>query len=136
VHACSHCLISSSRRSLRGRFLDGFTPIMFTLHKHMTAFAPSMHTWTILGEEFEYDELKDVANHGADTGVSGFTYSSDLYDKFEKYEDVIMDRLEELGYTMAEVFDRQGFETVQQFREWACWVYLESEAYNITCDDL
>ena len=68
--------------------------------------------------------------------MSGFTYSSDLYDKFEENEDVIMDRLEELGFTMAEAFEQQGFETLQQFREWACWVYLESEAYNITCDDL
>ena len=37
----------------------------------MTALAN--RTWTILGEQFEYDELKDIAQYGADTGVHGFT---------------------------------------------------------------
>jgi hypothetical protein len=97
---------------------------------HMTALAN--RTWTILGEEFEYDELKDIANHGADTGVHGFTYSSDLHDMYEEYTDVIDDHINELGYTMAEVFEERGFDTLQQYKEWACWVYLESMALVIT----
>jgi hypothetical protein len=96
----------------------------------MTALAN--RTWTILGEEFEYDELKDIANHGADTGVHGFTYSSDLHDMYEEYTDVIDDHINELGYTMAEVFEERGFDTLQQYKEWACWVYLESMALVIT----
>lgn len=89
-------------------------------------------THIILGEEFEYDELVDIANHGADTGVHGFTYSSDLYDMFESFEDDIMDMLESLGFTLADVFEEKGFDTLQQFREWACWVYLEVTAARIT----
>ena len=96
----------------------------------MTALAE--RTWTILGEEFEFDELKDIANHGADTGVHGFTYSSDLYDMYEEYTDVIEDHLEDLGYTMAEIFTERGFDTLQQYREWACWAYLEHMALMIT----
>ena len=52
-------------------------------------------THIILGEEFDTDELRDIAEHGANTGVHGFTYSSDLHDMFDKYEDQIMDDLDE-----------------------------------------
>ena len=96
----------------------------------MTALAE--RTWTILGEEFEYDELKDIANHGADTGVHGFTYSSDLHDIYEEYTREIDDHISDLGYTMAEVFEDRGFSTLQEYKEWACWVYLESMALAIT----
>jgi hypothetical protein len=96
----------------------------------MTALAN--RTWTILGEQFEFDELKDIANYGADTGVHGFTYSTDLHDIYEEYTDEIDDRIESLGYTMAEVFEQRGFDTLQQYKEWACWAYLETEAAAIT----
>ena len=99
----------------------------------MTATMP--RTYDILGEEFDYDELKDVSNHGANTGWQGFTYSSDLYDKYEKYEDELMDRLDEYGYTVADAFQQHEFDSLQEFKEWACWVYLETEAHRITCDD-
>lgn len=96
----------------------------------MTALAE--RTWTILGEEFEYDELKDIANHGADTGVHGFTYSSDLHDMYEEYTREIDDHISDLGFSMAEVFEERGFDTLQEYKEWACWVYLESMALAIT----
>ena len=96
----------------------------------MTVAQPVTHI--ILGEEFDYDELVDIAKHGADTGVHGFTYSSDLYDMFNEYEDEIMDTLESLDFTLADVFEEKGFETLQEFREWACWVYLETAAARIT----
>ena len=96
----------------------------------MTALAN--RTWTILGEQFEFDELKDIANYGADTGVHGFTYSSDLFDLYEEHSDVIDDHIESLGYTMGEIFTERGFDTLQQYREWACWAYLESMAAYIT----
>ena len=89
-------------------------------------------TWTILGEEFEHDALKDIAKYGAATGVHGFTYCSDLHDMYEEYTDVIDDHINELGYTIAEVFEERGFDTLQQYKEWACWVYLESMALVIT----
>ena len=89
-------------------------------------------THIILGEMFDYDALVDIANHGANTGVHGFTYSSDLYDMYNEYEDEIMDLLDDLGYTLGDVFQERGFDTLQQFREWACWVYLEVTASRIT----
>lgn len=96
----------------------------------MTATQPVTHI--ILGETFDYDELKDIAKHGADIGVHGFTYSSDLHDKYEEYEDEIMDLLDDLGYTIGDVFQERGFETLQDFKEWACWAYLEVRSAHIT----
>ena len=96
----------------------------------MTATQPVTHI--ILGEIFDYDELEDIAKHGADTGVHGFTYSSDLHDKYEEYEDEIMDLLDDLGYTIGDVFQERGFETLQAFKEWACWAYLEVRSAHIT----
>ena len=37
-------------------------------------------SYTLLGEEFDYDELQDIAQYGANAGVHGMTYSSELYD--------------------------------------------------------
>ena len=89
-------------------------------------------THVVLGEIFEFDELKDIAKYGADTGVNGFTYSSDLHDKYEDYETQIENALEDMGYTMHEVFAHKEFETLQQYKEWACWSFLELEAQRIT----
>jgi len=88
-------------------------------------------TFVILGEVFDLAELRDISNHGANTGVHGFTYSSDLHDKYEEYETQIENALEEFGYTMHEVFADNEFETLQQYKEWACWAFLESEAHRI-----
>ena len=98
-------------------------------------------TYEILGEEFDFDELKDVANHGANTGVSGFTYSSDLADKFDRYEDEIMDALDEWcednfaqsasAYISEQLTHDDRSWTLQQFKEFACWMYLEMRAWFI-----
>ena len=101
---------------------------------HMTTL--TQQTYTILGEEFELDELKDIARYGADTGVHGFTYSSDLADKFDAHEYEIEDLLDDMGYTMHDVMIDRKFDTVQQYKEWACWAYLEIKAQDILGVDL
>ena len=89
-------------------------------------------THVVLGEIFEFDELKDIAKYGADTGVHGFTSSSELDDKYNTYETLIENALEDLGYTMHEIFAEKEFVTLQQYKEWACWAFLELEAVRIT----
>ena len=59
----------------------------------MAVCSPAMYT--ILGEEFDIDELNDIVNHGMSAGVSGFIYSSDLYDAYQKHKDEIIDGLDE-----------------------------------------
>jgi len=87
--------------------------------------------YTVLGESFTLDELQDVSSHGANTGWHGFTYSSDLHDKYEEYETQIENALEDVGYTMSQVFADKEFSTLQQYKEWACWSFLELEAHRV-----
>ena len=95
----------------------------------------------ILDNEFELDELRDIANHGAQGGVAGFTYSSDMRDMWDKHEEVITDYLDafcddcfgqsSLSY-IAETLDHDDkFWTMQQVIELACWMYLELRAQDI-----
>ena len=98
-------------------------------------------TFTILGEELELCELNDINTYGMSGGVSGFIYSSELHDKFEKYEDEILDTLNEYCFS---VFDQSAEDyiveqlrhddrhwTMQQFYEFAVWMYVEMRAQEI-----
>lgn len=105
---------------------------LFHSTKSIMTVTAQRKTHVILGESFEYDQLKDIAKYGARGGVSGFIYSSELHDKYEEHETFIEDVLEEAGFTMADVFYHQKFETLQQYKEWACWSVLELEALRIT----
>lgn len=97
-------------------------------------------SYTFLGEEFDYDELQDIAQYGANTGVHGFTYSSDLYDVWVNYGEDIASYLEEFADTC---FDKSwesmiieqcdpNYWTTQELREKAIWCYLELRAQEIT----
>ena len=96
----------------------------------------------LLGRTFDEDELLDIARYGCSGGVSGFIYSSELYDVFSKYEDEIMDYLEEFAEgcygTSAEsmIVSRLDDEqwTMQEFRELAVWTYLEIQAQELTAE--
>jgi len=100
--------------------------------------------YTILDEEFELDELRDIANYGANTGVHGFTYSSDLRDIWDKHEDVITDYLDafcdgccgqsSLSYIAEQLQHDDEFWTMQQVIEHACWMYLELRAQEIVAN--
>ena len=46
-------------------------------------------SYTILGREFEADELKDIVTHGMSAGVGGFIYTRECCDAFDEYEDDI-----------------------------------------------
>ena len=51
---------------------------------------------------------------------------------FNKYEDKIENLLDDVGYTMHDVMIDRKFDAIQQYKEWACWAYLEFEAGRIT----
>ena len=94
----------------------------------------------ILNRTFEYDELCDIAQHGAAAGVSGFIYSSELYDVWESYHTIITDYLEEYADAVfdksweamiVEQLDSNDW-TMQELKEKAIWAYLELRAQEIT----
>ena len=99
-------------------------------------------TYTLLGEEFDYDELQDIAQHGANTGVHGMTYSSDLYDVWVSHGEDVRAYLEDFANACfdksweAMILDSPWIDknswTTQQLRELAIWSYLELRAQEIT----
>ena len=91
--------------------------------------------YTILDETFTFDELKDISNHGANTGYHGFIYSSDLADKYDANEDEIDSRVYDLGFTIGGVMLERDMHTLQEYKEWACWFYLETSAHDIVEED-
>mgnify|MGYP006218351587 FL=1 len=101
-------------------------------------------SYTLLGEEFDYDELQDIAQYGANTGVHGFTYSSDLYDVWVNHGEDVTSYLEDFANDCfdksweAMVLDSPLIDedswTTQQMREIAIWMYLELRAQEITAE--
>ena len=92
---------------------------------------------TILGVEFEIDELVDICNHGMQSGVGGFIYTYELNELFEDNEEEILNYLDEEASNI--YGDKTGFEMVAEnkqvvnldsFRTFAVWMYVESKAYN------
>ena len=99
-------------------------------------------TFDILGSEFDLDQLNDIANHGCAAGVSGFIYSTELAETFDKYEDTIMSFLDDYAFDLGEdngfrmvlnSMDRRGIEysTLQIVKEQAVWMYVELMAVQL-----
>ena len=101
----------------------------------------AVKTFTILDQEFDMDALHDIATHGCQAGVSGFIYSSELHDVFDKYEDDIFEFLD--GYA-DELGEKSGtqmvidyvtrddeYYTMQDIKEKAVWMYVELFARDL-----
>lgn len=79
-----------------------------------------------LAERFDdMDEIKDVAEYGCSAGVSGFIYSSELAEFFDKYEDEIENELDAYGLTYTDLVDTTEFWTMQECKEKAVWFVVE-----------
>ena len=76
------------------------------------------------------DELQDICKHGMSAGFSGFIYSSELYDFFEKYEDEIEDMLDDADIALSQLVEHDETWTLQQIREKATWAVVELYAFN------
>lgn len=72
------------------------------------------------------DEIRDVANYGCSGGVSGFIYSSELYDFFEEHEDEIEETLEQYEMSLHQLVRDPSNYTMQELREAAVWFVVEA----------
>ena len=82
-------------------------------------------------------EIKDVANYGCIGGVSGFIYSTELAEFFDKHEDEIEDVMDDYGITYQELVP--DAQTMQQYKEAAVWFVVEDycqQALNVLEDEL
>jgi hypothetical protein len=81
---------------------------------------------TALAERFtDPDEIRDVARHGCSGGVSGFIYSSELFDFFNQHEQDIEDLLDGLGLQLNDLVKDPECWSFQELRESAVWVVVE-----------
>ena len=79
-----------------------------------------------LAERFDdMDEIKDVAEYGSSFGVSGFIYSTELAEFFDKYEDEIESELDTYGLKYQDLVDTNEFYTMQECKEKAVWFIVE-----------
>ena len=97
-------------------------------------------TYDILGREFDIDELKDVATYGANQGVPGFVYYSELRDIFDDNDDEIQDYLSDWvhdnigGDESSFSYFAKDVEDITQLKGKLVWAYLELKAYECLID--
>ena len=84
-----------------------------------------------LAERFDdMDEIKDVAEYGCSAGVSGFIYSTELAEFFDKYEDEIESELDARYLTYTDLVDTDQFWTLQDCKEKAVWNIVEMYCWD------
>lgn len=96
----------------------------------------------ICGVDLDQDQLIAIANHGMSQGVNGFIYSTELADKYNQYEDDILNALDELAKELGmqsglEMViqsltknDDEEYYAMQSVKEHAVWMYVEKIAYD------
>ena len=99
----------------------------------------------ILDEEYDLETLGDIATHGCASGVSGFIYTIEILRAYDKYEDEILDALDQFADDLGEKsslhmlinsIERRNMEpTMNNIKETAVWTYVEMTAYNLCCDN-
>ena len=98
--------------------------------------SPQMHT--ILGLEFDTDELNDIASHGCSAGVSGLTYYKETTALFDEHDDEIQDFLSDwvhdngMGQSSFAYFAPDA-EDITQLKNKPVWSYVELKAHEILC---
>ena len=101
----------------------------------MTVCSPAMYT--ILGEEFDVDELQDIAEHGMSAGVSGFIYYRETTAKFDDNDDEIQDFLSDWYYDCiggdegSFAYFARKCEDISQLKSTLVWAYVELKAQSI-----
>ena len=96
-----------------------------------------IRTHSILGVEFELDELRDIVNHGCVSGVSGFTYYHETTDKYDEHDDEIQDYLSDWyhdnigGDEGSFAYFAPDTEDITQLKNKLVWSYVELKAHDI-----
>ena len=77
-----------------------------------------------LEERFDdIDEVKDIERHGMSGGVSGFIYTYELREFFNKYDDEIEDLMYEVGVTFEDLNDDPAM--ISSYMTAAVWWAVE-----------
>lgn len=98
----------------------------------------SFRDW--MTNQFTYNELADIANHGCVCGFHGLVYYSETTALYQKYKNDIWEKLYEyaqaLGYSILGLINSFGrandIEDVDQFENQLVWAAAEQIADEIT----
>ena len=90
-----------------------------------------------LDERFDdIEEIKDVADHGCEGGVSGFIYYSETRKFFDEYQEEIEQELEELygDDYLKQILNTSSIQDVTQLKNYMVWsvvsMYCTDKAYS------
>ena len=95
-----------------------------------------VRTHTIIDQEFDLDELRDIVNHGCCAGIPGFIYYSETTAAFDKHDDEIQDYLSDwchdngMGQSSFAYFAPDA-EDITQLKNKLVWSYVELKAHEI-----
>ena len=97
----------------------------------------TMHT--ILGREFDIDELKDIVNHGMSGGVSGFIYYHETRAIFDEHDDEIQDYLSDWCHDNGDgqssfAYFAPDAEDITQLKQKLVCAYVELKAHDILAE--
>ena len=116
--------------------MTNLTPVEERQYDEMVNEEPDLPVHTILGHEFETDELVDIVNHGMSAGVSGFIYTRDCVDKFNEHDDEIQDYLSDWvhdnigGDESSFSYFAPDVEDITQLKNKLVWSYVELKAHE------
>ena len=100
----------------------------------MSAALSPIMTHSILGLEFDIDELNDIATHGCSGGVSGLIYYSETTALFDEHDDEIQDYLSDWCYEVTGgtqssfSYFAPDAEDITQLKQKLVWAYVELKA--------
>ena len=90
-----------------------------------------------LDERFDdIEEIKDVADHGCEGGVSGFIYYYETRKFFDEYQEEIEQELEELygDDYLKQILNTSSIQDVTQLKNYMVWsvvsMYCTDKAYS------
>lgn len=91
---------------------------------------------------YDYNALKDIADHGCSGGIGGFIYYTETNKFHDDYEEEIWDMLHDdatdQGYTIMELISKFNGQkevgSMTQLKNLLCWYAVERTAQNIVCE--
>ena len=85
---------------------------------------------TLINRFDDPDEIRDISTYGISGGFSGFIYSTELAEFFDRFEDEIADHLEDLGVTLSQLVEDETRWTFQEMKEKSVWIVAESYCHR------
>ncbi len=82
------------------------------------------------------EELETITTHGMSGGVSGFIYSTELAEFFDKHESAIEETVTDMNIRLENLVKDSTSWTCQEVKESAVWLVVEEYANLRVADEL